>query len=102
MRKRPDTNILVLLVYGGLAPYGAWRLHGMLDTYLSVVPLLLAFFAVLAAIKLVFTLFLLIPLAIRHARARRTTGKGGAAGWADEKAIRKAGLLNPRGGFSPY
>lgn len=99
MRKRPDTNFIGLLLGGGLAGYGAWYLRGWLETDMLLFPAMLAIFAVLSAIKLVFMLLGLIPRAIRHARAHRTTGKGGTAGWETERAIKKAGFFKRRNGF---
>ena len=99
MRLRPERNWPSLLLSGALAGYGAWYLRGLLETDLILFPAILALYAALAAAKLFFTFIAMIPRMVRHARARRVTGRGGTAGWASEKEIRKAGLLNSRRGF---
>lgn len=99
MRFRPERNWLGLLIPGCLAAWGAHKLWHLWSTDLMLAPAILTLYAVLAGIKLFFTFLFMIPRIIRHARARRVTGKGGTAGWASPKEIRKAGLHKKARGF---
>jgi type IV secretion system protein VirD4 len=97
MQRSQRPNPVGLLILGGLYSWGAWETQGWLNSDLFLVPVMLAFFAVLAFLRAILFLLLLIPKLIFRRRMMKPTDRAGSAAWATLREIKKAGLYKRQG-----
>lgn len=100
MSDRRVTNPLHTLFIASFFAYGAHALRDWRGTYMESIPWLLGVLAAYLVFRaVVITIIFVIPQYFRYRRIKKSTGRAGTAGWADERTIKKAGFFKKRKGF---